>query len=114
MDSSRVLFNEIPALFNSPLDPDLLNRLGVILVPVYLSLESCREVCSCSEVRHSVKALDAGDGHDACDKWNVDSDEITSLSPVVECGIVEEQLRRDPVCPGIDLLLEKPKLLFFV
>ena len=44
--------------------------------------------------------------HDPRDDWNPNAGELTALAEVVEIAVVEEKLRDDVVCAGIDLCFQ--------
>ena len=110
VDARDPLVQQIVALLGRPLDSNLLDGIIIVLMPVDPTLQFGREVRAAGQVRHPVQRSDAGDRHDAGDERNVDSDQIATIPPIVECRVVEEELRRDPVRAGIRLGLQVVEL----
>ena len=110
MNTRDTLIQQVVALFGGPLDAHLLDGIIIVLMAVDSSLEFGRKVRTAGQIRHPIQCSDTGDRHDAGDQGDLDADQIASIAPIVEGRVVEEELRRNPVCTSFGLRLEELEL----
>ena len=97
MQPSDSLIQKIIALFRGPLDADLLDSYGIILVFSNTFLQAGWKIGSSSQLGHTFHGAHTGDRHDPGNLRDFNTVQFALLAPVIEDPVVKEHLRRDPI-----------------
>src|SRR3954447_2494180 len=106
MNTGNVIGDEILALVQRVLNPNLSNHLGIILARLEDTQKLRGKTGAASQISHAFQAADRCNGHDPGDNWDVNARQCAAFPKIEKIAIIEKQLSDNVISAGVDFGFE--------
>src|SRR3982750_4132558 len=106
MNTGNVIRDEILALLQRVLNPNLSDHLGMIVARLEDTQKLRGKTGAASQISHAFQPADRCYRHNSGDNWDVNARQCAAFTKIEKIAVIEKQLSDNVISAGVDLRFE--------